>query len=335
MFTTALKTIPILTLVLVTIVPTKTLWAVLAETTPPNSKPQSEYKHEQFPVLLRIPLALIAKSIDRDFQHSAPVQQEILGTNSTGTAHCQGTVKCAIKEKSEGAAFSCRISGTVQSETCGTNGPATIQSRADTSYVAHKPFFFDGLQFKSIPTTVVSRTQLTITGVGSTLPLLRGRIVRRVATQRAQQSHSHAEAITQTITERELCQQINAEFDARISEMNQKLATSLSVLKHFPSAGNRLHIRSFPDGVEICLGTETSNSSNRVEPRTPIGDSIELWVQSKSDLIAEMPMAEFLLSTAPTWLATYLALNPTLLQPHDKKLILETHRGWLVLRLNE
>ena len=290
---------------------------------------------EEFPVLLRIPRSLIAKSVDRDFQHIAPVQQEVLGTNSTGTAHCEGKVTCTIEEMVDGAAFSCRISGTVQSDTCGTNGPATIQSRACTSYVAHKRFSFDGHKFSSFPTTLAARTQLTITGIGSTLPRLRGRIVRHVANQRSQQSHAEAEAITQAITERELCQRIDADFDSRISEMNQKLEKRLSLLKYYPAAGKRVHLRSFTDGVEIGLGTETLRSSNNVASRTLIGDSVELWLQPKKDLIAARPITELLFSTAPTWLLTYLSHNPLLLEPHDKKLIVEPRNGWLMLRLNE
>ncbi|HUP78726.1 MAG TPA: hypothetical protein VM260_09240, partial [Pirellula sp.] len=290
---------------------------------------------EGFPVLLRIPQTLIAKSVDREFQHTAPVQQEVLGTKSTGTSHCQGTVVCSIEEMADGAAFSCRISGTVQSETCGTNGPATIQSHACTSYVAHKRFFLDGHKFSSVPTSVVSRTQLTISGVGSTLPRLRGRIVRNVATQRAQQSLTQAEAITQVITDRELCQRIDAEFDLRISEMNQKLATRLSVLKYFPTAGNRIHIHSFTDGVEIGLGTEPLGRRSHVASRTPIGDSVELWLQPKTDLIVAGPFTELLFSTAPAWLSAYLSHNPALFEPHAKKISIQPHDGWLVLQLHE
>ncbi len=297
--------------------------------------PGTKNASEGFPVLLRIPQTLIAKSVDREFQHTAPVQHEVLGTKSTGTAHCRGTVVCSIEARVDGAAFSCRISGTVQSETCGTNGPATIQSHACTSYVAYKQFFFDGHSFNSVPTTVASRTQLTITGVGSTLPRLRGRIVRHVATQRAHQSLPQAEAITQAITDRELCQRIDAEFDSRISEMNLKLASRLSVLKYFPAAGNRIHIHSFTDGVEIGLGNETLSSWNHVAPRTPIGDSVELWLQPKKELIAARPITELLFSTAPAWLSAYLSHNPTLFEPHAKKMTIQPRDGWLVLQLHE
>lgn len=100
------------------------------------------------------------------------------------------------------------------------DGPAIIQSNAFTSYVANKRFSFDGNQFTTAPANVVANTRLTIIGIDSTLPHLRGRIVRRVATQRAEQSHSQAEAITRSMTEQELCQRIDADFDARIVELN-------------------------------------------------------------------------------------------------------------------
>lgn len=297
--------------------------------------PDSKNTSAGFPVLLRIPQTLIAKSVDREFQHTASVQQEILGTKSTGTSLCRGTVVCSIEEKAEGAAFLCRISGTVQSESNGTNGPAIIQSHASTSYIAQKQFYFDGHKFDSLPTSVVSRTQLTITGVGSTLPRLRGRIVRHVATQRTHQSLAQAEAITQAITDCELRQRIDAEFDSRISEMNQKLATRLSVLKYFPAAGNQIHFHSLTDGLEIGLGTETLSSLSNVASRTPIGDSVELWLQPNKDLIAARPIAELLFSTAPAWLSTYLSHNPTLFEPNADKMKIEPPNGWLVFRINE
>lgn len=330
-----IDTIFMLTLLVFVILQSGTLPDDLPKIVTPTPTPSIKNESEAFPVLLRIPEALIVKSVDRDFQHSAPVQQKVLGTSATGTTHCQGTVTCIIEEMVEGAAFSCRISGTVRSDTCGTNGPATIQSHAYTSYIANKRFFFDKHQFNSFPTTVVAHTQLTITGVGSTLPRLRGRIVQHVATQRAQQSRSQAESIAQALTERELCQQIDADFATRLSEMNQKLANRLSLLKYFPAVEHRVHVRSFTGGVEIGLGTAAENSANRVESRTPMGDSVELWFRPQIDLIPERPIPELLLSSAPTWLATFFSHNPTLLEPHDKKVFAEAHSGWLVFRLNE
>ncbi len=290
---------------------------------------------DDFPVLIRIPHSLISKGVDRDFTHASTVQREVMGTNSSGTAHCQGTVTCTIETKANGAAFCCRISGTVRSDTCGTNGPAIIKSNAVTSYVAHKRFSFDGHLFTSSPAMVVANTRLTITGIDSTLPGLRGRIVRRVATQRAEQSHSQAESITKSMTEQELCERIDADFDTRIVEMNQSFSKRLKILKHFPSAGNKIHIRSHPDRVEICLGRALIRPSEEIGVRAPIGNAIELWMRIDPGLIAQTPIATFLVSHAPTWLATYLSSNPNLFVPVNKELAIEAHDGWVVFRLNE
>ena len=295
----------------------------------------TEATADNFQLLIRIPHSLISKGVDRDFQNSSTVQREVMGTNSKGTAHCQGTVTCTIETKTDGAAFCCRISGTVQSDTCGTNGPAIIHSNAYTSYVAHKRFSFDGHQFTNSPASVVANTRLTITGIDSTLPRLRGRIVRRVATQRAEQSHSQAESITMSLTEQELCERIDADFDARIVELNQSFAKRLSILKHFPSAGNKIHIRSHPDRVEICLGKALIRPSGGIGVRAPMGNAIELWLRIDPGLIAQTPIAAFLVSKAPNWLATYLSSNPNLFVAVNKEIAIEAHDGWVVLRLNE
>ena len=55
---------------------------------------------ERIPLLLRIPASVIAKSVDRDFHHTSPIQREILGTRSTGVAECHGAVTCELVEHS-------------------------------------------------------------------------------------------------------------------------------------------------------------------------------------------------------------------------------------------
>ena len=296
---------------------------------------QKETAADDFPILIRIPHSLVSKGVDRDFKQSSTVQREVMGTNSKGIAHCQGSVTCTIETKTDGAAFCCRISGTVQSDTCGTNGPAIIKSNAFTSYVAHKRFSFDGHHFTSSPASVDANTRLTITGIDSTLPRLMGRIVRNVATKRANQSHSQAEEITRSMTEKELREGIDADFDARIVELNQSFAKRLSILKHFPSAGNKVHIRSQPDSVEICLGKAPVRPSEWIGVRAPMGNAIELWLRIDPGLIAQTPIAAFLVSKAPTWLATYLSSNPNLFVAVNKEIAMEAHEGWVVLRLNE
>jgi len=138
------------------------------------------------------------------------------------------------------------------------------------------------------------------------------------------------------MTEKDLCQRIDADFDARIIDLNKSFAKRLSFLKHFPSAGNKVHIRSHPDSVEIYLGKAPIRPSDWIEVHAPMGNAIELWLRIEPGLIiAQTPITTFLVSKAPTWLATYLSSNPNLLVPGNKEIAIEAHDGWVVLRLNE
>jgi hypothetical protein len=290
---------------------------------------------EGFAVMVRIPQSVIANSLNQEFRKSEQVHQIVLGTDSRGTAVIHGTVNCLLEENPLGAAFHCVVVGTVQSRTCGVNGPATIQSYAHTSYVARKRFLFDGEKFLALPTTVNSTTRLTITGVGSTLPRLRGRVVQRVASRRAADSLAEAEAITSEIARRELRQQIDREFDTRLSQMNQRLAPRLSVLKLFPAANNKYHVRSFPDCVEVAVDTSSQNKLAVFGERQPIGDAVEVWLRLGSADIPEMPTIAKLLSLAPKWLASYFSNNPQFAELDNKRIEIGRHDRWILLRLRD
>ncbi len=292
-------------------------------------------------VVIRIPDATITKSLNREFQNTEAVQREVLGTRSHGQAKCHGAVTCTLEDNPKGAAICCRIAGTVQSETCGTNGPAIIHSEAKTSYVAFKRIAFNGVNFISSPATLTLSTELNITGIDSSLPRLRGRIVRRVATRRAQQSHAQAEAITALITREELMSRIDKEFDSRISDLNHKLGDRLSIIKHFRETGNEVFIRSFKDSIEIGLVTAPMTRNDVAIHQVPIGESIELWIgKGPAKLAEEKPLAQMpaltgLIGQAPHWLATYFTNNPQLSKLDDKTVKIKRHDDWIVIQLQD
>ena len=289
---------------------------------------------ERIPLLLRIPASVIAKSVDRDFHHTSPIQREILGTQSIGVAECHGSVTCELVEHSKGAQLCCRVSGTISSDTCGTNGPAIIQAHAHTDYTAYKIAIFDGHQFTTSPATVQLKTQIKVNGIGSSLPGLRGRIVRRVATKRATESHAQAESITTDLTAQELCQRIDADFDERIQALNQKLKRNISILKQFGITGERLVVRSFHDCVEVGVLAKDQDGEKTLGVRRPARESIELWVKlAPTNLLKQLTMAQ-LLKLAPIGLSRFLEDHPRL-SKLDKKFNVEFYKDWIVLDLRE
>ncbi len=286
-----------------------------------------------FQARVRIPKALIVEAIDRDYEHTAAVDRVVLGTRSRGTAVCRGTVTGELVENSHGVEILCRVNGTVHSRTCGTNGPAVIHSRATTAYSAVKPILFNGHYFTARPATLGITTRLDIDCIESILPGLRGKIVRRVASRRADESMAAAEAVTKMLTQQELQQRIDAEFDQRIAALNIKLANRLSVLDRFVAAGKPLQIGSFEDCIEIRLGGGEARSISDEVGKQAI-DTVELWLYlPQSDF--SVPSLDALTPYLPTWLNAYLGAYSKPKTVSSRKLEFENRSQWIVLKLQD
>ena len=303
--------------------------------TPPNGLAGPSPNDNGVPLLLRIPATWIAKSVNRDFEHKAPVNQVILGTTSSGNTHSKGQVTCSVIDNPTGVSILCSIDGTVNSVTCGANGPAIISSESVTLYHSTKNLTFDGKRFASNPASLSSCTQITITGVGSSLPGLRGRLVTRIAAKRAQESLPQVEAIVKAQTEAELCQRIDADFEARIADLNSQFASKLSILKYMPDSQSRMHLCSGQDGVEIALGHSPRGSEEDKERRAAIGQFVEIWLRRNDNLIANRPMSAIIFSKAPIWISAYFAATPLFLKTDERKWGVEAGDKWIVVKLHQ
>ncbi len=295
----------------------------------------SEKNNGEVPLLLRIPAKLIAKSVNRDFEHKGPVNQVLLGTTSVGTSHCKGQVNCVVENNPTGVSILCSIIGTVESKTCGTNGPAIIDSTALTQYVASKHITFDGRLFASNPASVTSCTQLKINGIKSSLPRLAGRLVIRIASARATETKQQVEGIIKLQTEEELRQRIDADFEVRIADLNKQFASRLAILNYLPGSSKTLRLRSRSDGVELAVGHPLQSPNESSEGQPPISESVEVWFMRNENLVANRPMTAILFSKVPTWLSTYLSDNPLFQTPDDRKWGIELGEKWIVLKLHE
>ena len=291
------------------------------------------------PVLacLRIPASLIAEEASQSFQHNSTVDRVVLGTHSRGTAKCQGQVSCELREQAHAAEFVCQISGTVSSLTHGSNGPALINSTAATHYTAAKSILFDGRQLSSQPAVVSARTQVQITGIGSTLPGLRGRVVKRVAARRAADSLPEAEAITRQLTVDELQQQIDDEFAQRLKSLNRKLALRLSILEAFSESDYELSISSHTEYIQILFaGRGVESQTIAAIPSFPTGPKAVLWLpfphsDAKQQNLQNLERwgledaAKFL----PLWLSVPLSPLKATVDARTPRVDLLRHAGWI------
>lgn len=288
--------------------------------------------------VLRIPAEVIAREASETFRHTSPVDRIVLGTHSRGTAVCVGTVDCVLEEHPGGAEFVCHISGTITSHTRGLNGPAVICSSAETQYAAVKRIVFDGRQLSSGPAVLSASTDVDITGIGSTSPGLRGRIVQRVASRRAADSLLEAEAITRQLTIGELQQHIDAEFSQRISSLNRKLATRLAILDAFTQGDYEISVRSQREFIEILLRSPTEPAApasvHALLPELPRSEGVVLWLPRPTLDLSDLAALDWQLSDAlqliPAWLASPLAqFQPLVGERSTRRIELLKHENWI------
>ncbi|MCC7335691.1 MAG: hypothetical protein IT422_11370 [Pirellulaceae bacterium] len=296
--------------------------------------PMDEQRSDLAIACLRIPASLITDEASRSFQHTAPVDRVVLGTHARGTAECQGEVRCEMGQQPSAAELVCHISGTVRSQTCGTNGPALINSTAETSYTATKRIVFDGRQLTTQPAVVNARTQIQITGIGSIAPRLRGRIVERVATRRAADSRLEAERITCRLTADELQQHIDNEFSQRIVSLNRKLAMRLAILDGFKDNEYALSISSRPEYIQILYARrETNSQTDAALPNFPLGDKLVLWIplpDSKSAINDEEAWGlEDVKGFLPLWLYAPVSRIKAKIDESTPRLDLLRHSNWI------
>lgn len=320
---------------------------------------------ETNPVLacLRIPAVLITEVASRDFTHTSPVDRVLLGTHSRGTAVCRGHVSCEMREQTHAAEVVCRITGTVDSTTRGTNGPALINSTASTTYTATKRIIFDGRKLITQPALVQASSRIQITGVGSSLPGLRGRIVRRVAERRSGESLPEAEAITRDLTATELQQHIDNEFAQRIDSINRKLEDRLPILAAFAASDYKLSISSQPEFIQLLFVRRDAGLPTLHVPATlPLTSKIVLWIplpgppesngsgssdasnsaarQQLSSSSFDFQNSEQWLSDSsqsflPLWLTTAVTSVQDKLKQRTQRVDLQLHENWLGVQFGQ
>jgi len=235
---------------------------------------------------LRIPADMISESISQRFENQSAVDCIMLGTHSTGVATCLGEVRGALVDNPSVVEVCCTITGTVSSVNCGNNGPAIIRSTVRTNYSGTKKIQFNGYRFTTQPTSITGTTKLYIDSVSSSMPGLPGRIVRTVASRRAQESNLKAETIINCKTLHELQTKIDEEFENRLGAMNDCITSQFSVLKLLLASNTRLTAGSSRENIDLNILSPSSTMQFLpflVPTRQPEGhhlsyQAIELWI---------------------------------------------------------
>jgi hypothetical protein len=189
----------------------------------------------------------------------------VLGTDARGTCRTVGKVTIDLVEHDERGDFVVVLRGVSTARTVGNNGPAIIHSLAVTNFTAKKRVIFDAERgFRAGPAVVEASTNLNIDGIDSTLPGLRGRLVRSVASRRAAATHSQARDITNRSTAAQIAREFDRHVEENVRELNSRpLARSLASGVADDAASTSImpcRIRTTKSYLEICWGGNFSGS---------------------------------------------------------------------------
>ncbi len=205
---------------------------------------------------------LIASGIRRNVDQVNPVHEYILGTNVRGTARMVGDVDVNLVPSRDKGLVELTLTGTVTSDNVGVNGPATIYSTGFSTIGASKLLTVD--QDGLTPSSAVAKacTSTTFNAICAKL-----RLVQKIATKRAYQQKSQAEAIASQRTET----RIEGRFDDETKDLVADANTRLQEKLYRPLLGRD----EFPDTVNVST---TSSHLN-----------LEVMQASQSQLAAPSP----------------------------------------------
>jgi hypothetical protein len=171
---------------------------------------------------------LVARAIERPVRQAVPVNYAIKGVPIRGTAQVEGATRLVVVPDPARAVFEVLFSGTALSNTTASAGPVRVHATATTAFAARKRIVLDEQGLTICPAQCRAETNSTITGVSSTLPGLRGQLLRLLGDKQAHAEQAEADLISARHTERSLSKQFDSDFDREIVWVIQALEEVLA-----------------------------------------------------------------------------------------------------------
>ncbi len=149
-----------------------------------------------------------------------PVVDVILGTCISGTGHTRGRVRFDLVPSTRQAALDAVFLGATETCTVGRNRSARIGAVGTTRIGARKRLVIHSRGLSARPARSRARTSTQITGIWSTQPRLRGRLVRRIAERKTYESKWQGEQIAARHAEAQFNENLDQRIDQVVHEAN-------------------------------------------------------------------------------------------------------------------
>jgi hypothetical protein len=187
--------------------------------------------------------ALVAAGLSRDIDQTTPIYDYILGANISGTGRTVGKLNVELAESEKAALIKTKMIATVNSNTVGQKGPATVWSKGTTSVRATKPLKFTGERLTTEPASVSATTSTEFQGLS-----VRPRFLQKAAWRKAYKSKPTAEYIAARHAEWRVQEKMDSEARETIAETNKKIDDRFRL--------SLLRLRAYPQSLAVKSNTE-------------------------------------------------------------------------------
>jgi hypothetical protein len=219
-------------------------------------------------VYVRISREFLQEYVNRAVEHDDYVSDSILGTNISGQAHTSGSIELMLQPARDAAVANIIFSGTIWSNTQGSNGPVVLHNTAQTGFQAWKQVVLTPSGVQIAPAVSSAYTNSATNGIDSSLPGLRGNLAQRIAWRRVASMRPQADAIAADHAAARISQAFDAQMDTAIAALRRTLTSQLPRIRS--AAGETppaVRLSSTPNYVQIVL--HRANASREEQQMFP------------------------------------------------------------------
>ncbi len=299
-----------------------------------------------YPILVRIRGDAVGAHSAEQVHLTSPVRTVILGTPVTGTSQTSGIIHVKSSANDEAASFKVHFVGTVRTRTVGISGPARVYSHSSTNFSVVRQLSFSPLSgFTAFESQYQGDTRLVTDDVQSTLPRLRGRIVRRIGWRKVGESKAITQRIAWQRTHDEICHAFDCKVNEQVASLNKQLNVAGYVRGMLGDSQIDVQVCSTDDCIQFALGrvSDVKETAEKVQPPAAMKHELkvplEIWVH-RSVIDSRLPAAAEALSVVPQSTNMVTATLPLLqalaLQDHKptEGLGIRFRDDWVVIELD-
>lgn len=245
---------------------------------------RSNYSHPN--LFLEVSEALMQAGIDQNVDETAVVNEVILGTRIRGSARLTGKVTLDLVADDHQAAMDILLNGSTVSDSVGYNGPVRIFSRGFTSVAAKKRLLLDDLGVSDRPASARCSTRTRIGNVDA------GRLVKRIAMKRIQQTQPEAEAIASRRAAGRIAASVDNRSDDLLGDANKMFQDKfrLPLLRRggFPQ---QLDFQTTDDSLLVTMHQAGRDQLAAPSPPPALTGKFDLAVRMHESLVGNLSQA--------------------------------------------